>query len=68
MPLMAGFRSPVVPFLKPIGQESPEANSRCIWLSAVLAPIAPHEIRSAMNCGEIGSKNSVPTGRPSSEI
>ena len=30
--------------------------------------MAPHETRSATNWGEIGSRNSVPTGSPSSEI
>ena len=56
MPSIAGFKAPVVPFLIPIGQERPEASSLCDWLSAVLAPIAPQEIRSATYCGEIGSK------------
>ena len=35
------FRLPSVPFLKPIGADSPEASSRCTWLSVVRAPIAP---------------------------
>ena len=64
MPSIAGFKAPVVPFLIPIGQERPEASSLCDWLSAVLAPMAPQEIRSATYCGEIGSKNYVPTGSP----
>ena len=57
---------PSVPFLKPTGQDSPEASSRCTWLSVVRAPMAPQEIRSAMYCGVIMSRNSVPAGRPSS--
>lgn len=35
---------PSVPFLNPMGKETPEANSRCNWLSVVRAPMAPHEI------------------------
>ena len=58
------LKPPSVPFLKPIGQDTPEASSLCPWLSVVLAPIAPHEIRSATYCGEIKSKNSVPQGTP----
>ena len=53
-------------FLNPIGQDEPEANSLCTWLSVVLAPIAPHEIKSAIYCGVITSKNSVPAGMPKS--
>ncbi len=55
---------PSVPFLKPTGQESPDASSRWIWLSVVRAPIAAHAIRSAMYCGVVMSRNSVPAGRP----
>ena len=51
-------------FLKPIGQETPEANSRCPWLSVVLAPIAPQATKSDMYCGEIKSKYSVAAGTP----
>src|SRR6187397_581292 len=43
---------PSVPFLKPSGQDSPEASSRWIWLSVVRAPIAAHATRSAMYCGD----------------
>jgi hypothetical protein len=43
--------------LKPTGIERPEASSRWTWLSVVRAPIAPQEIRSAKNCGVIGSRN-----------
>jgi hypothetical protein len=35
---------PSVPFLKPIGKETPEASSLCNWDSVVRAPIAPQEI------------------------
>lgn len=35
---------PSVPFLKPIGKETPEASSRCSCDSVVRAPIAPQEI------------------------
>ena len=56
---------PSVPFLKPIGADSPEASSRCTWLSVVRAPIAPQAIRSPRYCGEITSRNSLPAGTPS---
>ena len=55
---------PSVPFLKPTGIDSPEANSRWIWLSVVRAPIAPQQIKSAINCGLIVSRNSEPAGSP----
>src|ERR1044072_3673527 len=42
-----------VPFLKPTGQDRPDASSRCTCDSVVRAPIAPQEIRSAMYCGLI---------------
>src|SRR5471030_2498819 len=57
---------PSVPFLKPTGHDSPDASSRCTCDSVVRAPIAPQLIRSAMYCGLITSRNSVPAGRPSS--
>jgi hypothetical protein len=57
---------PRVPFLKPTGMLRPEASSRCTWLSVVRAPMAPQLTRSATYCGEIGSRNSVPVGTPSS--
>src|SRR6266545_978811 len=57
---IAIFTLPSVPFLKPTAAESPEASSRCTWLSVVRAPIAPHETRSPMYCGEITSRNSQP--------
>ena len=60
------FTLPSVPFLKPTGHDSPEASSRCTWLSVVRAPIAPHATRSAMYCGVIMSRNSQPAGTPNS--
>ena len=39
-------------------------SSRCTCDSVVRAPIAPHEIKSAVYCGLIASRNSVPAGRP----
>ena len=57
-------RLPLVPFLNPTGMESPEASSRCTWLSVVRAPMAPHVIRSAMYCGVMVSRNSVAAGTP----
>ena len=38
---MATLMVPSVPFLKPTGQERPEASSRCTWDSVVRAPMAP---------------------------
>ena len=38
----ATLRLPSVPFLNPTGHDSPDASSRCTWLSVVRAPIAPH--------------------------
>jgi hypothetical protein len=35
---------PSVPFLKPMGKETPDASSRCNWDSVVRAPIAPQEM------------------------
>jgi len=35
---------PSVPFLNPIGKETPDASSRWSWDSVVRAPIAPQEI------------------------
>ena len=40
---------PSVPFLKPMGKETPLASSRWSWDSVVRAPMAPQEMRSAMN-------------------
>ena len=57
---------PSVLFLKPTGIDSPDASSRCTWLSAVRAPIATHEVRSAMCCGICVSRNSDPVGSPRS--
>ena len=54
-----------MPFLKPTGIDRPEARLRCTWLSVVRAPIAAQATVSAKNCGEIGSRNSQPVGRPS---
>ena len=58
------FTLPSVPFLNPTGHDSPEASSRCTWLSVVRAPMAPQDTRSAMYCGVIMSRNSQPAGRP----
>lgn len=55
---------PSVPFLKPIGKETPLASSRCNCDSVVRAPIAPQVVRSEMYCGEIVSRSSEPTGKP----
>jgi hypothetical protein len=57
---------PSVPFLNPTGIDSPDASSRCTWLSVVRAPIATHDVRSAMCCGICVSRNSDPVGRPMS--
>ena len=46
-PSTASCTLPPVPFLKPTGMLSPLAIWRCVWLSAVLAPIAAHDTRSA---------------------
>ncbi len=43
MASMAMRTLPSVPFLKPTGQERPEASSRWIWLSVVRAPMAPQD-------------------------
>jgi hypothetical protein len=45
------FTLPSVPFLKPTGQDRPDASSRCTCDSVVRAPMAPQLIRSAMYCG-----------------
>lgn len=55
---------PSVPFLNPMGNDTPDASSRCSCDSVVRAPIAPHEVRSEMYCGEIVSSSSDPTGTP----
>ncbi len=52
------------PFLNPTGTERPEASSLCTCDSVVLAPMAPHETKSAMNWGEIVSRNSTAAGTP----
>src|SRR3546814_7117378 len=39
---------PSVPFLKPTGQDSPDASSRWIWLSVVRAPIRSEEHTSEL--------------------
>ena len=57
---------PSVPFLKPTGQERPEASSRCTWDSVVRAPMAPQAIRSAVYWGLMVSRNSVAQERPCS--
>ena len=61
---IATERDPSVPFLNPTGKERPLANSLCSWLSVVLAPIAPKEIRSARNCGDMVSSISLAIGIP----
>ena len=40
---------PSVPFLKPIGQDNPDASSRWIWLSVVRAPIAEGRLVSVLD-------------------
>ena len=60
--------SPSVGFLKPTGIDSPEASSRCIWLSAERAPMDAQLIKSAVYCGTIGSSSSEAVGSPSSVI
>ena len=59
---------PSVPFLKPTGQDRPEASSRCTCDSVVRAPMAPQAMRSAVYCGVMVSRNSVAQGRSSSLI
>ena len=59
---------PSVPFLNPTGHDRPEASWRWDCDSVVRAPIAPHAMRSAMYCGEMRSRNSVPAGTPISLI
>ena len=62
----AVFTPPSVPFLNPTGIDSPEASSRWTWLSVVRAPIATHDVRSAMCCGICVSRNSDAVGSPRS--
>src|SRR3954463_15384411 len=57
---------PSVLFLNPTGIDRPDASSRCTWLSAVRAPMATHDVRSAICCGIWVSRNSEPVGRPRS--
>ena len=64
MPSTAIWMLPPVPFLKPIGMLRPLATSRCVWLSVVRAPIAPHATRSPRYWGVNGSSHSVAVGRP----
>src|ERR1035437_5612052 len=61
---IATCRLPSVLFFKPTGIERPLAISRCVCDSVVRAPIAAHEIKSAMYCGTMGSRNSVAAGKP----
>ena len=68
MAFTAATRSPVVVFLNPSGIESPDAIWRWVWLSVVRAPMADHEMRSAMYCGVMGSRSSVAVGSPRSMI
>mmetsp|Transcript_4375 Transcript_4375/g.10857 ORF Transcript_4375/g.10857 Transcript_4375/m.10857 type:complete len:243 (+) Transcript_4375:336-1064(+) len=62
---MAAPLSPLLPFLKPTGVDSPLDSSQCNGLSTVLASFPLQLTRSAMNCGEIVSRYSVLVGRPS---
>lgn len=55
---------PSVPFLKPMGKDTPEASSRWSCDSVVRAPMAPHEMRSLRYCGDMVSRSSEPTGTP----
>ena len=57
---------PSVLFLNPTGIDSPDASSRCTWLSVVRAPIATQAVRSAMCCGICVSRNSDAVGSPRS--
>ena len=66
MALIAVCTDPSVPFLKPIGMDRPEAICRWVWDSAVRAPIADQQTRSAMYWGVIGSRSSVAVGSPRS--
>ena len=61
---MHGPSEPSVPFLKPTGVDRPDAISRCVWASAVRAPIAVHATRSPMYWGVRVSRASVAAGRP----
>ena len=61
------FTLPLVPFLKPTGQDRPEAISRWIWLSVVRAPIAPQATRSAMYCGR-GHVEELAAGRQAERV
>eukprot|EP00964_Phaeocystis_antarctica_P106310 scaffold71210_cov78-Phaeocystis_antarctica.AAC.1 len=62
---MAAPLSPLLPFLKPTGVDSPLDSSQCNGLSTVLASFPLQLTRSAMNCGEMVSRYSHATGRPS---
>lgn len=72
---------PSVPFLKPMGKDTPDASSRWSCDSVVRAPMAPQDItarcqlentdrstnsQSARYWGEIVSSSSEPTGTPES--
>src|SRR3546814_7013238 len=48
----ATLTEPSVPFLKPTGQESADASSRCSCDSVVRAPIAPQATRSVRRSEE----------------
>ncbi len=66
MALIAVCTDPSVPFLNPRGMDRPEAIWRCVCDSAVRAPMADQQMRSAMYCGVIGSRSSVAVGSPRS--
>lgn len=58
---MATPTLPSVPFLKPIGKETPEASSRWSWDSVVRAPIAPQEITEGRSVGWNQTREGKPT-------
>jgi len=68
MPFTAAPRSPSVAFLKPTGVERPLDISRWVWDSEVRAPMAVQAMRSPRYWGVMGSRASVPAGRPSSPM
>ena len=65
---MDAAKDPSVPFLNPTGVDRPLAISRWVWDSVVRAPMAVQVINSDRYCGMMGSRASVPAGRPISAI
>src|SRR5207302_11305244 len=57
---MAICTLPSVPFLNPTGTDSPEASSRCTWLSDVVAQIDAQFTPCVMYCYVDWSHNSSP--------